>query len=53
MSPGIRESYKLEKLWKNAKTIEPKILKVNSKKQIASIENKPTKPKKLKIKYKK
>jgi ribosome-associated protein len=32
MSPGIRESYKLEKLWENAKIIEPKILKVKSKK---------------------
>jgi ribosome-associated protein len=43
MSPGIRESYKLEKLWENAKSIQPKILKVNSKKQIAYIENKSTK----------
>jgi ribosome-associated protein len=43
MSPGTRGLYKLEKLWEKAKIIEPKILKVNSKKQIADIENKSTK----------
>jgi ribosome-associated protein len=43
MSPGMRESYKLEKLWENAKIIEPKILKVNSEKRISYIENKSTK----------
>jgi ribosome-associated protein len=46
MSPGIRESYKLEKLWEDAKIIEPKILKVNFKKQIADIKNKSIKTKK-------
>jgi ribosome-associated protein len=53
MSPGIRESYKLEKLWENAKSIEPKILKVNFKKQIACIENKSTKTRKELKKLKK
>ncbi len=46
MSSEIRKSYKLEKLWENAKIIEPKILKVNSKKHIADIENKSKKTKK-------
>jgi ribosome-associated protein len=33
MSPSIRELYKLEKLWDNAKTVQPKKLKVISEKE--------------------
>ncbi|BAG13863.1 ribosome silencing factor [Candidatus Endomicrobiellum trichonymphae] len=46
MSTEIRESYKLEKLWKNSKVIESKILKVKSEKQLADIESKSAKTKK-------
>ena len=45
MSPGIRESYKLEKLWENAKIVESKILKVKPEKQLADTENKSAKKK--------
>ncbi|MDR0800188.1 MAG: ribosome silencing factor [Endomicrobium sp.] len=48
MSIEIRESYKLEKLWNNAKIIEPKILKVKSEKQITNIKKKPAKTKPVK-----
>jgi ribosome-associated protein len=37
MSPEIRKSYKLEKLWENAKIIEPKILKANSKNRLRTL----------------
>jgi ribosome-associated protein len=43
MSHGIRESYKFEKLWGNAKSIEPKILKLKSEKQIMDIKKKSVK----------
>jgi ribosome-associated protein len=43
MSHETRESYKLEKLWKNAKIIEPKILKLKSEKQIVNIKKKSAK----------
>ena len=48
MSTEIRESYKLEKLWDNAKIIEPKILKVKLEKQITNIKKKPAKTKTVK-----
>jgi ribosome-associated protein len=50
MSQGIRETYKLEKLWKNAKIIEPKILKIKSEKQIVDIKKKSIRTKNKKIK---
>jgi ribosome-associated protein len=46
MLHGIRESYKLEKLWEKAKIIEPKILKLKSEKQIGDVKKKSVKTKK-------
>jgi ribosome-associated protein len=46
MSHGIRETYKLEKLFENAKIIEPKTLKLKSEKRIANIKKKSIKSKK-------